>query len=290
LIVIQQLPSTPDISSHHRVQNAATISALTHRESGHLATIELQRLLELLKTLSDIDWSQPTACPLWNVREMVAHLTGTTASYASWTEFKRQNDTSVLRPYMKRGMTRLDAMNQVQVNDRANVDSAALLDELQVIGPQAIRTRQRLPWLLRAVRFPFGKPLGFVPIGYLTDLIYTRDMWMHRLDICRATGKPMVLTREHDGRVIDLVLRDLALTLGPKLGGQSIMLILNGEIGGAWRIGKSATPAATFEMDVIDFTLLTSGRLSTEEITRQIVASGDQQVVATALANIAVPY
>ena len=36
-------------------------------------------------------------------------------------------------------------------------------------------------------------------LGYLVDVIYLRDMWMHRVDTSRAVGRPLVLTAEHDG-------------------------------------------------------------------------------------------
>ena len=36
------------------------------------------------------------------------------------------------------------------------------------------------------------------------DMVWTRDVWMHRIDITRATGRPLVgkLTAEHDGRIV----------------------------------------------------------------------------------------
>jgi len=37
------------------------------------------------------------------------------------------------------------------------------------------------------------------PMGYLTDAILTRDAWMHRVDLTRATGHPLELTADHDG-------------------------------------------------------------------------------------------
>ena len=44
-------------------------------------------------------------------------------------------------------------------------------------------------------------------MGYLVDIILTRDTWMHRVDIARATGRPMELTAEHDGRIVADVVR-----------------------------------------------------------------------------------
>ena len=39
-------------------------------------------------------------------------------------------------------------------------------------------------------------------LGYLTDVILTRDTWMRRSDIAAATGRAMTLTAEHDGVLV----------------------------------------------------------------------------------------
>ena len=44
----------------------------------------------------------------------------------------------------------------------------------------------------------------------LFEVILTRDTWMHRVDITRATGREMVLTPEHDGRVVEDCVLDWA--------------------------------------------------------------------------------
>ena len=35
--------------------------------------------------------------------------------------------------------------------------------------------------------------------GFMFETILTRDTWMHRIDTAQATGRPLVLTAEHDG-------------------------------------------------------------------------------------------
>ena len=45
-------------------------------------------------------------------------------------------------------------------------------------------------------------------LGYLIDVILTRDPWMHRLDICAALDRTPQLTADHNGVVVaDLVRR-----------------------------------------------------------------------------------
>ena len=90
------------------------------------------------------------------------------------------------------GQMMVDGMNERQLADRAGRTPDQLISELRAVGPKGIRTRQRLPWPLRKLPIPWGPPLGTTPVDYLTDLIYTRDTWMHRADICRAAGMRMV--------------------------------------------------------------------------------------------------
>ena len=117
---------------------AAHIPPLIHPEAAEMATVELKRFLTLLESLAPADWDQPTACPLWNVRQVVAHATGAAAGYARWSEFKRQYSRNVQRPYRQAGFSLLDALNQIQVDDRRGATPADLLTELRDVGPRAI--------------------------------------------------------------------------------------------------------------------------------------------------------
>ena len=269
--------------------NAASIPSLTHPEATAMAVFEQERFLTLVESLAPADWEQPTACPLWNVRQMVAHVTGAAAGYAHWSQFRRQYSPFVQRPYRQAGFSLLDALNQIQVDDRSTASPADLLAELREVGPRAIATRKRLPALVRAARLPLPV-LGVMPLGYLTDLIYTRDMWMHRLDICRATGREMVQTSWHDGRITALVVRDLARKLTPKLAGQAVMYELTGTSGGCWSLGENASPGATITMNVLDFHLLASGRQPAHDLTSHASFSGDEHIARLALDNTQVPY
>ena len=260
---------------HPALLHVRAIPALAHQEARAMATLELERFLALITSLSPEDWEKPTVCPLWNVQQMLAHVTGAAASYARWSEFMRQGNPKVQRPYRASGLSTLDSLNQIQVDDRANATPAALIDELREVGPKAIATRAKLPALLRAVRLPLPGTGGIIPIGYLTDLIYTRDMWMHRLDICRATNRKMSMTAEHDGRIIALVVRDLAKKLLPHLRKASVVYTLTGPGGGVWKLGQEGSALTRIELDALDFTLLASGRLSSEEAWLRASIEGD---------------
>jgi uncharacterized protein (TIGR03083 family) len=295
------------------IQNVADIPPLSHEEAGPLARVELERFITLLETLSADDWLKPTYCTLWNVSQMVSHQAGAYAGSASWAEFRRQWGPP---PQPKPGQMTVDAVNDIQIADRAKAAPAELIAELRRMGPKAIATRQRIPAAIRGLRFDFGsflygwRPLdmmralrwpygptfvsfshskqamqGRMRLDYITDLIYTRDTWIHRIDICLATGREMVLTDDHDGRLMALVMRDLAEQLKDVLAGKAIVYDIPGPGGGCWKIGSAFTPAATICMDLLYFNVLASARMTPDEARAQglVSISGNTEVANLAL-------
>ena len=100
-------------------------------------------------------------------------------------------------------------------------------------------------------------PLGDrITLGELVDVIHTRDQWMHRIDLARATGTEALVTGDHDGRIVADVVRDWALAHG-----QPVTLALDGAAGGVYQQGAGDP---THHLDAIDLCLAVSGRASSE--------------------------
>lgn len=264
------------------IVDARRIAPLSHAEAGALASVELGRFLGLVETLGSEDWSRPTMCVDWSVRDIVAHQAGAYASGASFREFCRQWSQKSLP-----GREKIDAVNAFQLRERAGRSPAELLAELRDVGPRAIAARRRLSPLIRALRIPIP-PLGLRPVSYLTDDLYLRDTWSHRVDICAATGQPLELTPGHDGRFTALIARDLDTRLAGQLGGRSVVYDLAGPAGGCFRIGRDSAPSATIELDAIDFHLLASERLAPDRVGCRIV--GDEALALLALRQTRVLY
>jgi hypothetical protein len=89
-------------------------------------------------------------------------------------------------------------------------------------------------------------------LGFLVDVCYTRDLWMHRMDIARATAREPVLTADHDGVLVADIAREWA-----SRHGQPCSLTLTGPAGGSWQWGAGA-PA--LELDAVEFCRILSGR------------------------------
>src|SRR3954471_2047464 len=235
----------PDASSDFRKRPAAP----DHSEWMQLAADEYDRLVGLLRSLDDNDWGRPTDCTEWDVRQMVAHLVGAAESTARVPEFLRQ---ARLGRKVHNGRPLVDGINHVQVRERADHTPARLTDDLADAGRRGVRARRRLPAPLRALPLPFGPPLGTKPLGHLMDRIYTRDEWMHRVDICRATGRPLELTAAHDGRIVADVVAEWATTHG-----RPYELTLRGPAGGSWSSGQSGE---AHDLDAVEFCRIVSGR------------------------------
>jgi uncharacterized protein (TIGR03083 family) len=224
---------------------------MTMRHSDWMAAAEeeYRRLGALLAELTDDDWSRPTDCTEWDVRELVAHLVGAAECTASVREMRRQQKLGRrLRP----GEPDVDGMNAVQVRERADTKPDQLRRDLADAGARGVRSRRRVPALVRAVRIPFGPPLGTRPLGYLMGRIYTRDAWLHRIDVCRATGRKPALTPEHDGRIVADVVAEWAGDHG-----QPYRLTLTGPAGGTWSAGADG---AEITLDAVEFCRILSGR------------------------------
>lgn len=253
------------------IKQALNIAPVTKEEAAVLAQFEVNQVLNLLDQLEGDDWTQPTDCTEWNVRDMTAHLAGACAGWSSWGEFRRQG---VFNPHMFKTVVTVDALNIRQLEDRADRNPCELIDELREVGPKAVRTRENLPGLVRKVHIPAQPMPGFMSLAYLVDVIYPRDQWMHRMDICRATGKDLVITPGHDERMLDLVMLDIAKK---RKGKVSIQVNITGAVNAAYQLGDGG-PQAEIDIDYLTLNRRSSGRITVDEALEDTVIHGDRAV------------
>ena len=233
------------------VSSAARVPAISHDHAMRLAATEYQRILDLLRSLQPRDWTAPTNCPGWDVRAMAAHLLGMVEMAASQWENIRQITLA-----RRRGGVYIDALTQLQVDERADMMPTQIIDRLAARAPKALRSRRRMPGLVRRCAMPVRQLVGnreeVWTLGYLVDVILTRDPWMHRIDIVRATGAAHVLTPDHDGQIIADVVTEWAARHG-----QPFELHLSGPAGGRRTVDRGGP---RIEMDAVDFCRAVSGR------------------------------
>jgi len=206
-------------------------SALDRGSAMRLAATESDRFLGQLRRLSPADWSTPTDCPAWDVHALVGHVVGMAEMSASIPEQLRQ-----LRAAGKSDGVFIDALTALQVAKHSKDSPAELVARYAVIGPKAVKGRRRTPRFIRGRTMPQLQAVGGVEeawtLGYLVDVILTRDTWMHRVDLARAAGQDVELTAEHDGVLVADVVTEWA-----QRHGRPCELHLTGPAGGRWAFG-----------------------------------------------------
>lgn len=214
---------------------------------------EYAALLAMLRGLDQGQWASPTECPGWSVREVVAHLNG-----AAEEAVRRRVQVRhlVVARTRDRRLPTVDSLSAQQVADRAGRSPSALLAELEELARRAPRARSRVPAFVR------GRPMppdsGAFPgetMAYLIDVIYHRDVWMHRVDIARATGCELVRSAAEPA-IVAQVVRDLSRTWA----GAPFRLTLTGRVEGSWRIGTGSGDAGEVSVDAVALCRLLSGR------------------------------
>jgi uncharacterized protein (TIGR03083 family) len=229
-------------------------SHLDPRTSMTLARTEHGRTIDALRDLGPDDWARPTSCPEWDVRQLACHMVGMAEFPSSPLEIARQQRKAAA-VHARRGGQMVDALTQVQVDERASWTPEQVVRGAVRAAPRGVRGRR---WISAcAARAPLpgtqlvnGREESWT-VGYLLRTVLTRDPWMHRTDLAAATGRPMALTPEHDGVLVDDVVAEWA-----DRHGRPYRLELTGPAGGSWRRGD----ADLVTLDAVEFCRIISGR------------------------------
>ena len=232
-----------------------TAQPITHSESYPLARTAYDRFAGLLDGLDADDWARPTDCHLWSVRDLAGHMVGAMRSAASTREMVSQM-REIRARHRVEGGNQTDVMTAVQIRRTAALSPAQLVDECRSLVTPAARGRRRSPApMRRLVRFPvdIGPQVESWTLGYLVDVVLTRDAWLHAVDLSRAVGCELPLTPDHDGRIV----ADVVAEWGRRHG-QAFDLRLSGPAGGHFIGGGGAAPP--LELDAVEFCRTLSGR------------------------------
>ncbi|WP_207835990.1 maleylpyruvate isomerase family mycothiol-dependent enzyme [Williamsia soli] len=238
------VPSYTDVTSIPRIE---------HREAMQIAAVENGKFAAALRALREGDWTKPTACQLWDVHAVAAHIVGSAAGQASPVEFVRQIRKG--KPLVAEigGQYWWDGMNEVHVRERSTNSPDELIAEWDAIAPKALKSRTTLPRpIAKLPLLGLPAPVGRQTVAYLFDVGFTRDVWMHRVDIARAAGTELDIDAEHDGRLVADIVAEWAGTHG-----LPFTLDLTGPAGGSYRSGHGGE---SLEIDAVEFCSILSGR------------------------------
>ncbi|MEO6957168.1 MAG: maleylpyruvate isomerase family mycothiol-dependent enzyme [Antricoccus sp.] len=237
------------------------------RNIAALVLDELSAHGELAAQLTDGQSKLPTACPGWNTRDVLAHVSSTERMLEGLSD--PAHELSGNHEYLKTPMS-------VRIEVPIDLRRSMTLDALKIEFADMVRRRRAT---LRApdydldaqIASPFGmKPAGWVLTRRLVDLV------VHEQDILRALHQPMRL-----GAAAPVALAALTDRLsdifnpGQSLLGATVRLTITGIGAQSIDLGHSGArrAAATITVDAQTAFLLLAGRAQVSELT--IAVEGD---------------
>jgi uncharacterized protein (TIGR03083 family) len=257
-------------------------------------------LIALLRGLAPSDWLRPTACALWSVRDIAAHLLD--------DDLRRLSSHRDGQP-LPGAATITDRASLVEFVNRMNGDWVAaarhmsprvITDLLEVTGPWVVE-------LFRSIDSSAPAHWSVTWAGeeesahwFDVGRDYT-ERWLHQQQIRDAVGAPPLTGREWLHPVLDLFVRAMppAFREVDRKEGTTLRLVIIGSAGGDWTLrregdgwrlylGTAPAPAATVTMaDDTAWRLFSKGLAPNAAQTR-IRLDGDQALGAIALGSLAI--
>jgi len=261
---------------------------------------ERAALLELLGSLGTSDWSRPTVCPGWNVRDIVGHLVN---DYLRRLSGSRDGHAGVpfsagetLPDYLRR-------INEEFVRAVRQCGPHVLIDLVSHLGPQLDQL-----WVEADLDAPAWLNVSWADpvIASPTWLDIAREFtefWMHQQQIRDAVGRPGATTPRLLAPVLDTLVRALPQALRGQIRprGTTLRFEVTGPAGGTWlavrqsdrwrlsRDDRSGVAEASVSMDQDTLWRLASRGISVAEARRRSRLAGDpglHQAATTLLAIV----
>ena len=195
------------------------------------------RLLELLGSLNDDDWSRPTIAGAWTVRDVTAHLLDTALRRLS---FARDG-------WLPRADIRSEADLIAMIN-AANADGVRALGRLSppvLVTLMETATRELSDYLcsldpMAPALFPVSWAGEGASLNWFDTARELTERWHHQEQIRLAVGRPGIMTPRLYQPVLDCFLRALPHAYrGVKApAGTRVQIVVEGDCGGVWTIER----------------------------------------------------
>ena len=237
-----------------RTVRVEQLSGLSGDEAQRIGAFQNERMLSLLRTLDVGEWDAQTDCDRWAVRDIVAHLIGWAECFGSFKEFRHQFGASIKR--RKELGNPVNAQNEQQVEDRRHLSVDELLERYEAATARFLNFRMKVGKYAHYVPYYDPSIIKFSNLGYISRVIFTRDTFMHRIDICRATGRPPIMARD-DAILMSDVVRDWARR-------HDVDATIDLGVVGTFLAGRSGR--ATISGDAAEFSRVMTGRAAPETL------------------------
>jgi uncharacterized protein (TIGR03083 family) len=245
--------------------------------ADRLAPLDAE-LIGLLRGLRPDDWDRPTACALWSVKDIVAHLLDGNLRRLSF-----QRDGLPAKPdvpiHGHSDLVRyLDRLNAEWVAVARRISPPLLIDRLEHTGRQVAELFGRLDPDAPAL-FPVAWAGESLSANWFDVGREYTERWLHQQQIRDAVGAPGLASREWMHPVIDLFLRALPHRYRevPAEPETELHIAVVGAAGGDWSLRREAAGWRLF-----------SKGLRPAEARERVSVEGDQTLGAGVFDTLAV--
>jgi len=258
-------------------------------------------LLSLLRSFGDEEWSQPTICGAWQVRDVTAHLLDTTLRRLS-LDRDRMPPPPPERPIAGHAdlVAFLDGLNASWVGAARRLSPRVLIGLLESALPQVADYFEGLdPHAEAAFSVAWAgeeRSEAWFDIGRE----YT-EQWLHQQHLRLATGRPLLRERQWMHPVLALFVRAVprayAGVEAPE--GTRVRIAIQGPAGGSWDLvrggagwnlgpGTAEDAAARVEIDDLDAWLLFSKGLRGAAAKERVRIEGAESLGRPFLGTLAI--
>jgi uncharacterized protein (TIGR03083 family) len=205
-----------------------------------LFPLTLEALTHLLAALSPEDWTRPTVCAGWNVKDVALHLLAGDISNLS-----RKRDGHSLEPEKpirndQDLLEFINFLNESWMTAAQRISTPLLVDLLGFVGGQANAFFASLD------PFELGVPVSWAgpdPAPHWLDLAreYT-ERWHHQQHIRDAVSKPGLKEPRFFAPILDAFVQAMPYTFREMSAplGTRVTLEITGDSGGIWTIQREA--------------------------------------------------
>lgn len=198
-------------------------------------------LIALLRGLGPGDWHRPTACALWSVRDITAHLLDDDLRRLSFHRDGQPPPSDEAIEGYASLVAMINRMNAEWVAVARRLSPRVLIDLLEVTGPMVVELFRSIDphapahW---AVAWA-GEDASAHWFDVGRD--YT-ERWLHQQQVRDAVGAPPLTGREWLHPVLDLFVRavPVAYRAVVREDGTAVRLAIEGPAGGDWTLRREA--------------------------------------------------
>lgn len=269
---------------------------------AHLFSELHELLLSLLRGLSDEQWSRPTACGDWSVRDVAAHLLDGDLRRLSF----QRDGLPLLQPDEPisdyHSLVRfLDQLNADWVRAARRLSPRVLVALLEMSGRELAIFFQTLdPYAISRTGVAWaGEEIS--PNWFDLAREFT-EKWMHQQHIRDAVGKSKGIdTRRLMYPVLDTFMRALPHTYRdtPAPDGAAITLAVAGQAGGEWTLrreeqswqlyhGRAGQPGAELRLSQDTAWRIFTKGLSMQDARARVEIHGDEALATPFLRTVAI--